>query len=124
MAEANVLFDTLQALSPTDDNQRSLKAQVLSMAIGLGQSRWLMYEQGTDSFSKPMLAVLVFWLTMLFVSFGLFAPRNATVTTALFVSGLAVSGAIFLILEMYKPYRGLIEVSSAPLRTALMHLGQ
>ena len=65
-----------------------------------------------------------FWLRALFFSFGIFAPRNATVTTALFVSGLSVSGAVFLILEMYKPYGGLIQVSSAPLRTALMHLGQ
>jgi hypothetical protein len=53
-----------------------------------------------------------------------FAPRNATVITALFVAGGAVSGAIFLILEMYAPFGGLIKLSSAPLRTALTHLGQ
>ncbi len=55
---------------------------------------------------------------------GLFAPRNATVTVALLVSGVSVSGAIFLILEMYTPYSGLIEISSASLRFALAHLGQ
>jgi hypothetical protein len=122
---ADVAFERIQALSPTDDKQRSLQAQAVNMAIGLGQTRWLMYEQGgAASVSKPMLAVLVFWLSALFFSFGIFAPRNATVTTALFVAGLSVSGAIFLILEMYKPYGGLIQVSSAPLRTTLMHLGQ
>ena len=123
-AESDVVFEKIQDLSPTDNKQRSLKAQALSMTISLGQTRWLMYAQGAASVSKPMLGVLVFWLVALFVSFGLFAPRNATVITALFVAGLSVSGAIFLILEMYKPYGGLIEVSSAPLRTALMHLGQ
>jgi hypothetical protein len=121
----DVLFDKIQALSPTDDKQRSLHAQAVSMAISLGQTRWLLFAQGgAASVSKPMLAVLVFWLSVLFFSFGIFAPRNATVLTALFVAGLSVSGAIFLILEMYKPYGGLIQVSSAPLRDALMHLGQ
>jgi len=72
----------------------------------------------------PLLVVLVLWLTVIFVSFGLFAPSNATVISSLFVSALSVSGAIFLILEMYGPYAGLIQISSAPLRAALAHLGQ
>ena len=72
----------------------------------------------------PLLVVLVLWLTVIFISFGLFAPSNATVVASLFVSALSVSGAIFLILEMYTPYSGVIAVSSAPLRAALAQLGQ
>ncbi len=123
-SNAEVVLDKIQALSPKDDTQRSLKAQALTMAMGLGQTRWLMFAQGATSVSKPMLVILVFWLTAIFISFGLFAPRNATVTAALFVSGLSVSCAIFLILEMYAPFGGLIEISSAPLRFALTHLGK
>lgn len=118
------LIGKIQALSPRDDRQRSLQAQALNIVIGLIQTRWLMYEQGANSVSEPMLAILVFWLAAIFISFGLFAPRNATVITALFVAGLSVSGAIFLILEMYTPFGGLIKISSAPLRAALAHLGQ
>jgi hypothetical protein len=114
----------IEALSPGDDTQRSLKAQAFNMVIGLGQTRWLVYEQGTNSVSKPMLVILVFWLTAIFMSFGLFAPRNLTVVAALLVSGLSVSGAIFLILELYMPFRGLIEISSAPMRFALAQLGK
>jgi hypothetical protein len=83
-----------------------------------------MYEQTTLSVSKPLIVFLVFWLSMIFLSFGLYAPPNGIVTVALFVAGLSVSGAIFLILDMYESYRGLIEISSAPLRVALSHLGQ
>ena len=119
-----VVLDKLQALAPKDDSQRSLKAQALNMAISLGQTNWLLFEQGTASVSTPMLVIVVFWLTVLFISFGLFAPRNGTVAAALFASGLSVSGAIFLILEMYAPFSGLIKISSAPLRAALTHLGQ
>lgn len=59
-----------------------------------------------------------------FVSWGLFAPRNPTVVATLFTAALSVSGAIFLILEMYNPYRGVIRISSAPLQSALALLGQ
>src|SRR5262245_48299004 len=54
------------------------------------------------------LIVLVLWLTAIFVSFGLFAPFNGTVVSSLLIAALAVSGAIFLILEMYAPYGGMI----------------
>ena len=114
----------IRALSPKDDEQRSIQAQALSTVMGLSQTRWLMYEQEANSVSNPMVVILVFWLTAIFVSFGLFAPRNATVITALFVAGLSVSGAIFLILEMYTPFGGLIQISSAPLRATLAQLGQ
>ncbi len=118
------LVDKIQALSPKDDRQKWLQSQALSLSIGLGQTRWLVYEQATTSVSKPMVVFLIFWLSMIFLSFGLYAPRNEIVTVAFFVAGLSVSGAIFLILDMYSPYRGLIEISSAPLRLALSHLGQ
>jgi hypothetical protein len=92
--------------------------------MSLGQTRWLMAEQRTNSVSVSMLFVLIFWLTIIFVSFGLYAPRNATVVVSLVVSAISVSGAIFLLLEMYSPYAGLIHVSTAPLRAAVTHLGQ
>jgi hypothetical protein len=121
---SELLYDKLQGLAPKNDAQRSLQAQALSIAVALGQTRWLMFEQKTASVSVPLLVVLIFWLTIIFVSFGLFAPRNGTVITSLFVSAVSVSAAIFLILEMYSPWAGIIQISSAPLRVALTHLGQ
>jgi len=122
---AETLIDKLQVLSPKDDRQRALQPPALAMTIELVQTRWLMYEQGSSgSVSTIMLVILVFWLSTIFLSFGLFAPRSATVITALFVAALSVSGAIFLILEMYSPFGGLIKISSAPLHAALTHLGQ
>jgi hypothetical protein len=123
-ADGEVLYDSIQGLSPKDDAQRSLQAQASSMVIALGQTRWLMAEQRVNSVSVPLLVVLIFWLTIIFISFGLFAPRNVTVVVSLLVSSLSVSGAIFLILGMYSPYAGLIRISSAPIRAALARLGQ
>jgi hypothetical protein len=72
----------------------------------------------------PFLVILLFWLTTIFVSFGLFAPRNATVLTILFVCAMSVGGAVFLILEMDAPFDGLLKVSANPLHYAYAHLNQ
>jgi hypothetical protein len=88
------------------------------------QSRWLLIEQTQNALPVPFLVVLLFWLTMLHMSFGLFAPRNATVIIRLLICALSVSGAIFLILEMNHPLSGMIKVYSAPMLKALEHLGQ
>jgi hypothetical protein len=72
----------------------------------------------------PFLILLVFWVTIIFLSFGLFAPPNATVIATLFLCALSVSGAIFLILELDRPFGGLIQISETPLQKALAHLGQ
>ena len=83
-----------------------IKVQALSVVTDVARTRWLQYAQATGSISMPLLVMLVLWLTAIFISFGLFAPFNATVVASLFVSALSVSGAIFLILEMYTPYEG------------------
>jgi hypothetical protein len=123
-AGGEVLYEKIQALSPSTDVQRTLQAQASSMAVDLGKLRWLMFEQSTTGISKPLLVVLVFWLTIVFTSFGLFAPPNATVVATLFLCALSVSGAIWLILEMYTPFQGVLQISSAPLREALAQLGR
>jgi hypothetical protein len=111
--KGEILYDEIQGLSPKTDAQRSVQAQALSTILALAQTRWLIAEQRVNSVSVPLLIVLIFWLTIIFTSFGLFAPRNATVFVSLLISALSVSGAVFLILEMYAPYEGLIHVSSA-----------
>jgi hypothetical protein len=118
------VLDMLQQLSPKDDGQRFLKQQGLNLEMQLGQTRWLMFAQATVPFPQLLLTMLIAWLFVLFVSFGIFAPRNPLVLTGLFVSATAVCGAILLILEMYNPQAGLIRVSVAPLRAALEQLGR
>jgi len=117
------VYDRIQGLLPKDDRQRSFQADALSILKEIRQTRVLIYEQQSTSISMPMLIILVSWLTVLFISFGLYAPTNGTVVTSLLVSALSVSCAILLILELYTPYRRLIKISSAPLRAALMQLG-
>ena len=121
---SDALYDKIYRLSPHNEDQRLLKSQALTILLNLRQTRWLEVEQRRgSSIPKAVLAVLIFWLAIIFVSFGLFAPPNSTVLAVLFVCVLSVSGAIFLILELDRPFEGLIRIPSAPLRDALLHLG-
>ena len=114
----------LRELTPTTDAQRKLQSQAEQISADMLQARWLLIEQAQSALPAPFLVVLLFWLTMLFLSFGLFAPRNVTVISVLLIGALSVSGAVFIILEMNHPLQGMIKVSSAPMRKALEHLGQ
>ena len=118
------LYDKIEALSPQNDEQRLLRSQALSTAVEVERTRVLLFENLGTSIPMPFLVVLVFWLCIIFASFGLFAPRNATVIAVLCVCALSVSGAIFLILELDRSFEGLLQVSGAPLRTALAQLGR
>ena len=123
-ASAEGFYDKIQELSPQNEVQRTLQAQALKMSIDLGQLRWLLFEQGGRSIPMPFLVLLIFWVTIIFISFGLFAPPNATVIVTLFLCAMSVSGAIFLILELDRPFGGIVQISSAPLRNAMAQLGK
>jgi len=87
--------------------------------LQLPEQRQLILEQPNNSVSKPLFVILIFALAVNFLSFGLFAPRNATVIAALFLRALASAGAIFVMMEPYHPYGGLIEIPSPTLHNAI-----
>jgi hypothetical protein len=121
-ALGEMFYDNVEGLSPQNEVQRSIKVQAQKLSIDLGQTRWLLFEQTGSSIPMPFLILLIFWVTIIFLSFGLFAPPNATVIATMFLCALSVSGAIFLILELDRPFGGLIQISSVPLQNAVNHL--
>jgi len=125
LAEGKSIHGLLLELSPSNDRQRALQSMALQISVEVGKARWLLVAQAeSNAIPTPFIVILIFWLAVLFVSFGLFAPPNATVVATLFLSALSVSGAVFLIMELAQPFDGLVRISSAPLRTALAHLAQ
>jgi hypothetical protein len=119
-----VLFDKVQELVPRSEAQRTLQSQAESIMVSIGQTRLLLFAQSASSISTPFLVVVVFWLSVLFISFGLFAPRNGTAIATLLIAAVSVAGALFLILELGQPLSGLIQIPDAPLRNALAVLGK
>jgi hypothetical protein len=120
----DAFYIAVQRLSPHDDAQRTLKGQVTTLMVDLGQIRSLLVAQSIPSISKPMLIILASWLVVIFFGFSLLAPPNATTTLALVASAFSVAGAIFLILELDQPFGGLIRIPSEPMINVLSHLAK
>jgi hypothetical protein len=118
------MLDGIRSLRPENDGQQTLKTQAQELANEVLLSRWIQIEQARTTLPTAFLRILLFWLTMLYLTFGLIAPRNGTVTAVLFFGALSLATAVFLILEMNDPTRGAIRISSGPMRNALEHVGQ
>jgi hypothetical protein len=113
----------LLGLTPQSEAQRWLQSRALQIGGDLVEGRRLLAAQNEGSVPGPFLVTLVFWLTVLFTGFGLFAPRHGTVVVAMLVCAVSLSAAIFLILEMDRPFEGFITVSPEPMQSALAHMG-
>ena len=122
VAVGDNVYAAIQSLSTRDDMHGGLKAQAVTLSLDLAQLRVLLLAQSMSSVSKPMLIAVVSWLAILFLSFSLIAPPNATTGVAMVAAAFSVSVAIFLILELDQPMGGMIQVSSEPMRNALHQL--
>jgi hypothetical protein len=119
----DVYYVSLLRLETHNDMERTLKAQAVSLTLEIGQLRSLMQAESAPSVSKPMLIVVVLWLVMIFLGFSLIAPPNATANFALIASALCAAGAIFLILELNRPFDGLMRISSKPMLNVFRPFG-
>jgi hypothetical protein len=115
----SVFRNGLLSLTPATDVQRHLLAQATGLSDNLLAMRLLMSVQIGNSMSWPFLFILVFWVSVLFLGFGLLSERNGTLVAALLVGSVAVGSATFLILELNQPYTGLLALSDAPLQQAI-----
>jgi hypothetical protein len=123
-SSGEALYDSIQKLTPQNDLQRAIKSQAIGVGIEIGRARWLLFAQQETSVTRPVLIVAIFWLAIIFLSFGLFAPKNKIVVATWILAALSVAGAIFIIVEMDQPFGGLVRISSGPMQNALSHLGR
>ena len=111
--------DALLDLKPQNERQRYLRTLCVSLSSNLIQARWFLEQRLGHSIPVPFLVLLIFWLAIVFASFGLFAPANSTTITALLLCSLAVAGGIVLIQELDNPLSGIIRLPSDSMQSAL-----
>ena len=112
----------LRQLPTQTDEQRSLKDRAIQVSENIAHTRLLLFTQGGDSIPMPFLIVLIFWVSIIFANFSLFAEPKPIVISALVVFALSAAAAIFLVLELGQPFSGIMQISSIPLRNALAPL--
>ena len=124
-ASGNTAYGSVLRLAPGEDKARQvLKDQAVALVAQLGEMRTLLEAQAASPLSMPLLAVMVCWLALIFLGFTLLAPSNGTATTALLISILSCCAAISLILELNRPFSGMIRISSEPMTHVLSHLAK
>jgi hypothetical protein len=94
------LEDMLLALKPATPRDQWWLAQAMTLAAKIGDARWLIAQQIGQGTPKAFVALVVFWLALLFASFGLFAPPNLTSAVTLTLCAVAVAGAVAMFLEL------------------------
>jgi ABC-type amino acid transport system permease subunit len=114
--------DALLQLNPQDERQKYLRTLCLTLSSNLIRERWALEQHAGHSIPVPFLVLLIFWLAVVFASFGLFAPTHMTSIVALFLCSVAVSGGIYLIEELDNPLSGLIRVPFDSMRKALIEI--
>jgi hypothetical protein len=108
--------DQILSLKPADDRQKWLSAQALQLAATMNQSSWQFSDENLGTIPLPFLFLLVIWLSVLFASFGLFAPRNGTVIIAFLLCAISVSAGLKIVLDLDTPFGGPVRMSGFPLR--------
>src|SRR6516165_1009086 len=114
----------IRRLEPQDPMQRRLAATCVAQFERLMQLRWRLVEDSGGSISTPFYVILAFWLVVVFASFGLSAPRNLLSYATVTLGALAIASAIYVIVDLDRPFDGIFRVSSQPLRDALGELGR
>ncbi|MEC5408292.1 hypothetical protein VOM14_22330 [Paraburkholderia sp. MPAMCS5] len=112
----------LRQLRARDPLQQRTLEDGLAQFRRVVDARWKIIEEVHSSISQPFFKTLTFWLCVIFLSFGLIAPRNALALVTISLGAVSIASAIYVIVDLDTPLTGPIVISSEPMRDALAHL--
>lgn len=94
----------------------------LARLLRVEQLRWIIIEHAHSSLSTPFCVILALWLAIIFLCFGLVAPRNLLTYAIILLGAVSIASAIFVVLDLDTPFTGLFVVPSEPLREAFARM--
>ncbi|WP_250492073.1 hypothetical protein [Caballeronia sp. GAWG1-1] len=111
----------VRVLAPGDAYHQRLADECATRFEDLIALRWKLVEEAHGSISYPFDRILVGWLLIIFLCFGLIAPRNALSLVTITLGALSIASAVLVILDLDTPFSGPIMVHSQPMRDALAY---
>jgi hypothetical protein len=111
-------------LPDATDQQRNLRKQIDEVVSRSAQARVRLFSNAGSALPTPFLALLVFWLTIIFASYSILGEMNLTVKVFVFLFTLSSAGALFLISELNSPFSGLLRLSQTQISQALSPLSE
>jgi hypothetical protein len=133
LREGNIMEDDPQAAAALDATGASLRVIRLSdrQQIELWNNARELYRQVIREHWLPasgatipvaLIVILIFWLSVIFASFGYRAPPNAVVMASFLLAAFLISASLYLILDMDSLSSGLFRTSNLPFQRALAEL--
>ncbi|MCB8878638.1 hypothetical protein ACELLULO517_00220 [Acidisoma cellulosilytica] len=116
LEHVSVELDSLAPTSPVLTRHQISAQRLMSNTIA---QRWKIVSASMGTLSTPFFAMLLFWMLVIYLCFGVSAPLNHINAMALFLSALALTSALFVIIDLNTPFSGAFTVDSAPMRSAL-----
>ena len=121
----NSINKGIQTLAITTPAERNVQADCIRQMERVFQQRWTLISASQGSLSLPFFIVLVSWLSIIFLCFGLSAPFNPLSIVIIFLGGLALSSALFVFIDLNTLFdNGIFTISSQSMRGALAHMSQ
>ena len=111
--------DSLSLLDPKTPMQKALFSSAIDYKKAIESTRLKMSLQLASSVAPPLLLIIGFWAVLLFLGYGLLSRVNAMTVAVLGFGALSVAGAVFLIVDLHRPYAGLIHVPPGALTEAI-----
>jgi hypothetical protein len=112
----------LRHMQPAGAFQASIRQNCLEILRDVARARRLVIESVSRKISLPFQAILVFWLMIIFATFGLAAPCNSLSLIGMVLCAVSLSSALFVIADLSQPYGGLFAIASADMRAALAQM--
>lgn len=106
-------------LKPTDPLHERLATDCFDQYTEFAKARLSLLLAPQNTLPAPFLRMLVAWLTMIFVCFGLRAPANPLVMFMIALCAATLSSMMFAIMDIVDPYQGLYNISSKNMHQAL-----
>ena len=106
-------------LKTPDPLHERLAADCFEQYKEFARARWSLLLAPQNSLPAPFLRMLVAWIMIIFLCFGLRAPANPLVMIVITLSATTLSGMMFAIIDVVDPYKGLYNISSKNMHYAL-----
>jgi len=113
------LADEIDALPSGDPRQARLREQALGQLADMQHSGFKLSRIAQARPQTAILAVVVSWLVIIFFGFGVVSPPTGTARASMILAAVATAGALFLIVELYSPVSGLLQIPPSILEGAL-----
>ncbi|MBN9060999.1 MAG: DUF4239 domain-containing protein [Rhizobiales bacterium] len=118
----NQIGADLDALAPSDRAGANAAARCRDIYSSVVSARWAVIEDTHTPSGAFFIAILSFWLSLVFLSFGVQAPRRALSAIVLAIGVVSVASVMFVIVDLSLPYRGVFNVSSSAMRDSLAEM--